>query len=89
MMQMRQGEWLSPVDRLEAKADRMAKRASELKAIAHAAKPLFDSLDPTQKDDFEMLGRVMFAPGPGPGGMATGPWRGDHGEEFDGPEESQ
>jgi hypothetical protein len=72
MMQMRQSEWLSPVDRLKARADRMAKRASELEAIADAAKPLFDSLDPTQKGDFELLGRVMFAPAPGD--VATGPW---------------
>ena len=88
-MQMRESASLSPVDRLEAKAERMAKRASELKAIADATKPLFDSLDPTQKDDFEMLARAMFAPGPGPGGMARGPWRGDRGAEFDGPEDSQ
>ncbi len=89
MMQLRESASLSPVDRLEAKAERMAKRASELKAIADATKPLFDSLDPTQKDDFEMLARAMFAPGPGPGGMARGPWRGDRGAEFDGPEDSQ
>ena len=89
MMQMRESASLSPVDRLEARADRMAKRASELKAIAEAAKPLFDSLDSTQKSNFELLARVMFAPAPGPGAMATGPWRGDQGEEFDGPEDSQ
>jgi LTXXQ motif family protein len=88
-MMMRESASLSPVDRLEARADRIAKRASELKAIADAAKPLFGSLDSTQKSNFELLARAMFAPAPGHGAMATGPWRGDQGEEFDGPEDSQ
>ena len=88
MMQMRESAPLSPVDRLEAMADRMAKRASEIKAIADAAKPLFDSFNSTQKSNFELLSR-MFEPAPGPGAMAPGPWRGDQGEEFHGPEGSQ
>ena len=64
----------------------MAKRASELKALADGAKPSFDSLDPAQKSNFELLARVMFASARGPGVMATGPWRGDQGEEVDRPE---
>src|SRR5271157_5885638 len=52
-----EGEPGSPVDRLEAMADRMAEGAAALKKIADAAKPLYASLDDTQKRLFAMLGR--------------------------------
>ena len=87
MIQMRESASPSPVDRLEARADRMAKRTSELKAIADGAKLLFDSLDPAQKSDLELLARAMFASARGPGDETAGPWRGYRGEEFDGPED--
>ncbi len=88
MAEMRQGEWLSPVDRPEAKADRVAKRTSELKAIDDGAKPLFDSLDPAQKSDLELLGRAMFASARGgPGDVTARTWLGYRGEGFDGPKD--
>ena len=86
-VEMRQSEWLSPVDRLVARADRLAKRTSELEAIAGGAKPLFDSLDPAQKSDLELVERAMFASARGPGDETAGPWRGDRGEGFDRPED--
>ena len=46
MMQTRaQGEPMSPVDHLEAVADRLSQGATDIKKIADAAKPLYTSLD--------------------------------------------
>jgi hypothetical protein len=87
MAEMRQSAWLPPVDRLVAKADRMAKRTSELKAIADGAKPLFDSLDSAQKSDLEAIAGGMFASARGPGDEPAAPWRSYRGERFDGPED--
>jgi hypothetical protein len=65
------GERVSPVDRLENWADRMAERAAGIKKIADAAKPLYASLDDSQKRNFALLGREMLMPrrGPHPMGM--------------------
>jgi LTXXQ motif family protein len=58
MMKMREGgERMSPADRLEFMASRMAQRAANLKATSEAMKPFYASLDATQKRDFEVLGR--------------------------------
>ena len=59
----------SPVDRLEAMADRMTEGAAALKKIADTAKPLYASLDDNQKRLFGMLGREMMMLGHGHGGM--------------------
>jgi hypothetical protein len=93
MMETRErGERHSPVDRLEAMADRLSKGAAELKTIADSAKPLFAGLDETQKRNFGLLGRAMLMPAHGPGGMmmmhaggpgGMGPWRHDR-EDDDG-----
>jgi len=67
MMQNR--ERMSPVERLDAMAGRMARRAAELKTIAGAAKPFYASLDDKQKRNFELLGRggmMMSERGPRP-----------------------
>ena len=46
MMQTReQGEHMSPIDHLEAMADRLSQGAADIKKIADAAKPLYASLD--------------------------------------------
>jgi Spy/CpxP family protein refolding chaperone len=50
-----EGERASPVVRLNMLSDRLAKASTELKAIADAAKPLYDSLDETQKRHFGVL----------------------------------
>ena len=61
MMRMRaQGERMSPVDRLEAMSDRLSRGATNVKKIADAAKPLYDSLDESQKHKFGMLGRMLM-----------------------------
>ena len=61
MMRTRaQGERMSPVDRLEAMSDRLSQGATNVKKIADAAKPLYDSLDETQKHKFGMLGRMLM-----------------------------
>ena len=77
MMQNR--ERMSPVERLDAMAGRMSRRAAELKTIAAAAKPFYASMDDTQKRNFGMLGREMLTTGGGPvweelGGDAGGTW---------------
>jgi LTXXQ motif family protein len=55
-----QGERMSPVDHLEAMADRLAQGAADIKKIADAAKPLYASLDDSQKHKFGMLGRMLM-----------------------------
>jgi hypothetical protein len=55
-----QGEQMSPVDRLEAMSDRLSQGATNIKKIAEAAKPLYDSLDESQKHKFGMLGRMLM-----------------------------
>jgi hypothetical protein len=54
------GERLSPVDHLEAMADRLSQGATNIKKIADAAKPLYDGLDESQKHKFGMLGRMLM-----------------------------
>jgi hypothetical protein len=61
MMRMRaQGERMSPIDHLDAMADRLSQGAANIKKIADAAKPLYDSLDESQKHKFGMLGRMLM-----------------------------
>jgi hypothetical protein len=54
---MENRERMSSVERMDATAGHMARRADELKTIAQAAKPLYGSLDDTQKRKYELLGR--------------------------------
>ena len=51
---MRRRGRMSPVDRLDAMADRLTEGAASLKKIADAAKPLYASLDDSQKHSFRM-----------------------------------
>jgi hypothetical protein len=61
MMQSRgQDEHMSPIDHLEAMADRMSQSAADVKKIADAAKPLYASLDDSHKHKFGMLGRMLM-----------------------------
>jgi hypothetical protein len=55
-----QSEQRSPVDHLEAMANRLSQGATDVKKIADAAKPLYDSLDESQKHKFGMLGRMLM-----------------------------
>jgi hypothetical protein len=70
MMQTREpDEHTSPVDHLEAMADRLSQGAADVKKIADTAKPLYASLDDSQKHKFGMLGRDFFMMGHGHHGM--------------------
>jgi hypothetical protein len=61
MMETRgQAEHMSPLDRLQAMADHLSQAGANLNKIADAAKPLYASLDESQKHNFAMLGRDML-----------------------------
>lgn len=62
----------SPVDRLDAIAQRLQQRADALKAFADAAKPFYASLDPSQQRLFGLLGGDLLMMGHGHHGMAAG-----------------
>ena len=59
MQARRQREWMSPIDHLEAVAERLSQGAADVRKIADAAKPLYASLDDSQKHSFGMLGRML------------------------------
>ena len=63
------GEAVSPVDRLEAMGQRMSERGAAITKVADAAKPLYGSLDNSQKRRFVLLGRALFMMGHGHPGM--------------------
>ena len=46
---------ISPVDRLAHASERLSARAADLQKLAAAAKPLYDSLDDSQKRRFAIL----------------------------------
>ena len=68
----------TPFDRLERRADRMAKTSAALKRVADAGAPLYQSLNDAQKNRFKILARMLrphrhrFAFNEGNG---TGGWR--------------
>jgi Spy/CpxP family protein refolding chaperone len=78
----------SPVERMDAMADHLAKASAEIKAIADAAKPLYASLDDGQRRHFGPLMASLIERGPhggmmmGPHGMGPG---GDFGPHHRGP----
>ncbi len=49
---MRGDERPSPIEHMNTMADRLAKASTEIKAIAGAAKPLYDSLDDSAEAPF-------------------------------------
>ena len=60
---------VSPVDRLEAIGQRMSALGGAIEKVAGAAKPLYASLDDSQKRRFAVLGRALFMMGHGHHGM--------------------
>jgi hypothetical protein len=58
-LQKEQSDNLSPMDRNLAKADRLAESQANLEKMIEAAKPLYASLDDTQKHKFITLGRML------------------------------
>jgi len=71
---MRGAERPSPIEHMNMMADRLAKASTDLKAISAAAKPLYDSLDDTQKSHFGPLLMTIREHRPHKGGM-WGHWR--------------
>ena len=57
------GQAVSPIDRLEAMGQRMSERGAAITKVADAAKPLYASLDDSQKRRFALLGRALFMMG--------------------------
>jgi len=54
---MAQGERPSPIERMTVMADHIEKSATDLRKVIDASKPLYASLDDTQKRDFGPLMR--------------------------------
>jgi len=64
----------SPIERMTMMSDRLEKASTNLKAVAAAAKPLYDSLDDAQKQHFGPLLASLRERGPHEGMMAA-QWR--------------
>jgi LTXXQ motif family protein len=78
MMENREsGQHMSPIDRLDMIADRLSKAAADVKKVADSAKPLYASLDDSQKHSFATLGRMLM---PERARMAGEMWRHRMGE---------
>jgi zinc resistance-associated protein len=58
-LQKEQDSNLSPMDRNSAKAERHAQSEADIEKMVEAAKPLYASLDDTQKHKFIALGRML------------------------------
>ena len=58
-LQKEQGGNLSPMDRLTAKADRLAQSGANLEKVVGAAEPWYATLDDAQKHRFITLGRTL------------------------------
>ena len=58
-LQKEQSSSLTPMERLNAKAERLAESQAGLEKIVDAAKPLYLSLDDRQKHNFVALGRML------------------------------
>jgi len=56
---MAQGERPSPIERMTMMSEHLQKTAEQLKAVADAGKPLYDSLTDAQKGDFGPLMRAF------------------------------
>src|SRR5580698_1453509 len=70
MMQGESGDAASPIDRLQAMGQGMSARGAAIEKVAEAGKPLYASLDDSQKRRFVMLGRALFMMGHGHPGAA-------------------
>jgi zinc resistance-associated protein len=63
------GEGGSPIDRLEVLGQRLSERGAAIEKVADAGKPLYASLDDSQKRRFVLLGRELIMLGHGHPGM--------------------
>lgn len=71
-MNMDEGHPMSPIDRLDMMATHLMQAGTALKKVADAAKPLYASLDNSQKRIFGFLAREMMMMGHGHGMMGGG-----------------
>jgi hypothetical protein len=71
-MNMDEGHPMSPIDRLDMMATHLMQAGTALKKVADAAKPLYASLDNSQKRIFGFLAREMMMMGRGHGMMGGG-----------------
>jgi zinc resistance-associated protein len=75
----------TPFDRLERRADNMAKTSAALKKVADAGAPLYQSLTDAQKGRFTALARMLRPHHHGGGANDGGGWREQRrGESHDG-----
>jgi zinc resistance-associated protein len=58
-LQKEQDSNLTPMDRLNATAERLAQSTANLQKMVEAAKPLYATLDDAQKREFITLGRML------------------------------
>jgi Spy/CpxP family protein refolding chaperone len=65
MRQQMRDQHPDPIQRMTMISDRLGKASTQLKSVADAAKPLFDSLDDTQKHHFGPLLMSLRERGPG------------------------
>ena len=84
---MEEGEAMSPVDRLDRIASRLTQAGAALQKVADAAKPLYASLDDSQKRIFGFLAHEMMTMGHGPGEMGPPGRHHRYHEEEGGPDE--
>jgi len=68
------GERPSPIQHMQMMSEGMAKMSTQLKSVADAAKPLYDSLTDAQKRHFGPLLRGLVEHGPHGGPMMGGFW---------------
>jgi hypothetical protein len=71
------GERPSPIEHMNMMSDHLQKMATELKMIADAGKPLYNSLDDSQKHHFGPLLRDFMPPGPHDGDHMRNEGEGD------------
>jgi hypothetical protein len=72
----------SPIDHMQMMSDHLAKMSAEIKTVADAGKPLYDSLNDIQKHNFGPLMHELMQP---PGGGGHMGWHWHHGEGDEGP----
>lgn len=80
--EMQGGERPSPIERMDKMSEHLAMASAEIKMIADAARPLFDSLDEMQKHHFGAL-LMSLREHPARGEMHEG-WEGREGGEMHG-----
>lgn len=69
-----------PVERLRRRADALSAAGANLKRLADAQEPLYQSLDDSQKNRFQLLSRILSSHGPYHSQMRGRDGRGSRGD---------